>query len=200
MTEVAIHRQNRVGAGPLAPGDFTTYTYPFDDMPVFKSHLHPKFAILEAGRKLNEIDFVTSIQKSKDYPILTKVAEIYSAWTRPRPDQAMNDPSYNHDSDDDEDGDDGTNRSTVHTEAHRYGFRRRPNAPGSPKLGSKRSGGEPGKGARPYKRKRSVCFSEKTIVEHNREYGRGKWTREEISYWSKHCCPSKKFKKEALTM
>ena len=59
------------------------HDYPFENL-LPKSHIHPKFAILQD---------------------MDKVARLYMAWTRKRPARAMEDPTYNKpepDAEDDE--------------------------------------------------------------------------------------------------
>ncbi|KIJ23997.1 hypothetical protein M422DRAFT_56591 [Sphaerobolus stellatus SS14] len=113
MKTIAIHRQlgTQAADSELMPNDFVTYIHPFNAMPKLTSHLHPKFAILEAGRKLGVIAPPFLLEVVAEYPILQKALVIYAAWTCQCPADAQNDPSYNppdnHDGDDDDDGNNG---------------------------------------------------------------------------------------------
>ena len=37
------------------PKNSINLNYPYDDLPILKSHLHPRFAIFDAGRKLHRL-------------------------------------------------------------------------------------------------------------------------------------------------
>ncbi|KAK7686098.1 hypothetical protein QCA50_010910 [Cerrena zonata] len=62
MLDIPILRQDRESTAPgtaAVPDMFTIHTHPFTTLPPLTSHVHPKFAILETGRKLKEL-FKTS--------------------------------------------------------------------------------------------------------------------------------------------
>ena len=84
--------------GPGGRGD-DLYVYPYDDLPPLVSHLHPKFAIFDAGRKLKMFGNVSNqqvLEKFYDkYPELQKVWNLYRAWTRVPPIESLEDESYN---------------------------------------------------------------------------------------------------------
>jgi hypothetical protein len=97
---------------PVGPESFVNYIYPFADLPAFRSHIHPKFAILALGRKLSEMVANKARRKAFDevlekFPILEEVWGLYIAWTSPVDPKAVKaDKSYaapDYDSDDDED-------------------------------------------------------------------------------------------------
>ncbi|KAF8637443.1 hypothetical protein AX17_002808 [Amanita inopinata Kibby_2008] len=96
MRGVAIHRQNPIPTPgtPPKPEHFAIYTHPFENLPLLESHLHPKFAILEAGRKLDLLDADVLVSFLEGHLILKKVNQIYKAWTRQRPEDANKDKTY----------------------------------------------------------------------------------------------------------
>jgi hypothetical protein len=84
------------------PSQLKIYTYPFFTLPPLKSHLHPKFAIFDAGRKLKISRYNHSSSEAKSlqkvgehYPSLAKVLSLYNTWVEPIPNRAMEDESYN---------------------------------------------------------------------------------------------------------
>jgi hypothetical protein len=105
--------------------------YPYDKLPCLTSHIHPKFAIFDAGEKLEALGELSSSQQElrevlSGNPGLEKIRILYSAWIRTPPKDSVNDISYNDpnfvlayepeddgdDSDDPEDGD-YTNRTKI---------------------------------------------------------------------------------------
>ena len=82
----------------------TVYRYPYRTFPDLKSHLHPKFAIFDAGEKLKALvrKHKKSIQELRqlvdqlvcDYPAIADVQHLYNAWTQEIPDVAKEDLSY----------------------------------------------------------------------------------------------------------
>ncbi|KAF8635003.1 hypothetical protein AX17_004049 [Amanita inopinata Kibby_2008] len=194
MENVAIHRQNRIPSRErsLTSNDFTTYLDPFENLPMFESHLRPKFAILEAGRKMMfDLDWYKADFLKESYPILKKVLEIFGAWTHKRPDDAEYDKDYNPDPADD-DGDGDHERGSV-TSSRRTGPGRgekRKRQPDSPtpvskntRPNTKNTGGRQNKG---HKQGSSSGLSEKTLLE--QELGKGSWTRAAVKTWSEKCC------------
>ena len=82
------------------PSDFTIHFPPYHDMPLLTSHLHPRFVILEAGRKLSQETGTDAVETLvARYPILRKIIEVYKAWTAERPADAMDDGTYDHGTD-----------------------------------------------------------------------------------------------------
>ncbi|QRW08508.1 hypothetical protein RhiLY_07507 [Ceratobasidium sp. AG-Ba] len=58
------------------------YRYPFDDMPVIRSHVHPFFAILAAGESLVKHKYDWSTHGSKELRTsLPLCAALYRFWT-----------------------------------------------------------------------------------------------------------------------
>lgn len=64
-------------------------------MPLMTCHVHPRYALLEAGRKLTKRVKQEKLNELlEEYPLLKKVVQIYGAWTAKRPDNAMEDTGY----------------------------------------------------------------------------------------------------------
>lgn len=75
------------------------YRYPFRALPLLESHLHPKFAIYDAGRKLKTLAESSSTQDELkevllDYPSLGQVKILYDVWIQTPPRFALQDTSY----------------------------------------------------------------------------------------------------------
>jgi hypothetical protein len=70
--------------------------YPFDTLPLLESHLRPEFVIFDAGYKLADSD-QNLIQELVDVFTLrfSSIMALYSAWIRPPPAKAKEDPTYN---------------------------------------------------------------------------------------------------------
>jgi len=83
--------------------DFTIYTYPFNGFPLLKSHLHPKFAIFEAGRRLEFLEPTVFKSLLVKFPSLALIGELYGAWSRKPPAEWKTDISF-YDPDDTDDG------------------------------------------------------------------------------------------------
>ena len=70
------------GGGPVT---MPVHVYPCKTLPIIKSHLHPKFAIVNAGEKMYKL-LGTNLEDAKrvllDFPILKVVMDVYTAWTR----------------------------------------------------------------------------------------------------------------------
>ncbi|GJJ05914.1 hypothetical protein Clacol_000101 [Clathrus columnatus] len=205
MTEIVIHRQNRTPPQDttLASTDFITYVYPFADLPQFQSHLHPKFVILEAGRKLHATPNSTGIVVG--YPILTKVMQLYSAWTSALPPEAKDDERYDRPGGGDDDDDNNSkrdNRDDTATDGGRLRngkrYKRRgggsptPGAASGSESGKETSLGKPGNkcathgGPKSRQGKNSICLSEKILIEHERTSGKEKkWSSGAVRVWFK---------------
>jgi hypothetical protein len=87
----------------------TIHEYPFDKIPLLKSHLQPKFVIYNAGKKLAGLKNALLKKVIKDYPSTASMLSLYEAWMREPADDREEDPSYNLpdvNEDDDEDDDD----------------------------------------------------------------------------------------------
>jgi hypothetical protein len=76
------------------------YEYPYTSFPQLESHIHPKFAIFDAGSKLQKLfnedsDSNPVYEKIlKDYPSVSKIRRLYFAWIRPLPTNALEDKTY----------------------------------------------------------------------------------------------------------
>lgn len=97
MKEITIARQADIEV-PERPSDVTVHVYPFRTLPLLKSHLHPKFSILNAGYKLKKLrGIVRKFGYGREllqmllncWPFLKKIERIYQAWTRPLPRRAI---------------------------------------------------------------------------------------------------------------
>lgn len=87
--EVVVRRDN---------GTPTMHRYPFENLPLLKSHLHPKFAIFDAGRKLLKLDPPPYLKLIETFPSLSfsSVQDLYTTWTHDPPtNEAPRDQSYN---------------------------------------------------------------------------------------------------------
>ena len=74
---------------------FTTHYYPFETLPIIKSHLHPKFAIVNAGQKIQKLGTTNGKIFGRvvtDYPILGDLMRVYMAWLQPAD---LDDKSFN---------------------------------------------------------------------------------------------------------
>jgi hypothetical protein len=120
MQRLPIIRQIVRPSNPelMLPDDFVAHLYPFSSLPLLRSHLHPKFAIVYAGRILATTASTHMPQLTIDYPSLSHIVTLYSAWTRDPPPEA--DPlfklAYNNDNYDNYDDNpscgDSDNRTT----------------------------------------------------------------------------------------
>jgi len=106
------------------------HTHPFQSLPLLRSHIHPSFTILKAGRKLNACTGAEVDELRQNYPILHKVLSIYDAWTAPVPEDAEDDPTW--DPPDDDGNIPDAARSAQHTEYHRHVTRSKQRQPGNP--------------------------------------------------------------------
>ncbi|GJJ05926.1 hypothetical protein Clacol_000113 [Clathrus columnatus] len=174
MTKIAIHRQNRIPppGTVLGPTDFITHVFPFVNLPLFQSHLHPRFVILEAGRKM-----VTEPQTQNAitaHPILAKVLQLYLAWTCAPPPEAKIDESYHRLSGDDDskcsnDDDTDTNAGRLQS-----GWKRKREGRGGSFIldtsglekYKRTAHGEPER----RERNKSIRLSAKTLIEHEQTF------------------------------
>lgn len=95
MTTVPIHRQTLPMAeanpemGPPIPPTlgadaFTLHIHPYQTLGHLQSHIHPTFAIFNAGMKLAQMDKATLCEfLPSDRVLLCKIIKIYTKWTRP---------------------------------------------------------------------------------------------------------------------
>jgi len=74
----------QVGPPTLNVDPFTLYTYPYQTLGHLQSHIHPTFAIFNAGMKLAQMDKATLCEFLPcDRVLLYKIIKIYTKWTRP---------------------------------------------------------------------------------------------------------------------
>jgi hypothetical protein len=57
----------------LQPDAVAVHYYPFDTLQLLRSHLHPKYAIFEAGRKLGGLDASLATNLADRYPSLVGI-------------------------------------------------------------------------------------------------------------------------------
>jgi hypothetical protein len=151
-------------------------TYPFTSHPTLRSHLHPKFAILEAGRKLTSMKSY-HLKNLLCSPQLQQVVGIYHAWTRNdlpldwKDDVGFNPPLLSTNT--------GNTDSDDETVADRYGDRygrharrlEQQHSPGATESRADR------------KRKRETLSSQ-SIAQHRALLGRREWSSDQILSWS----------------
>jgi hypothetical protein len=73
------------------------HTYPYSSLPTLESHVHPKFIIFDAGRKLRTLMIENSdVLKNviDHYPSLSKVQNLYRAWIQEPPKISLKDKTY----------------------------------------------------------------------------------------------------------
>ena len=81
-------------------GEQVHHVYPYSTLPDLKSHLHPKFAIFDAGKKLDKLYKQDSRSNPvygkflEDYPNAQKTLQLYLAWIGPLPENALEDKTY----------------------------------------------------------------------------------------------------------
>ena len=112
---VQIPRESGDGEGG------TFHRYPYNELPLLKSHIHPKFAIFDAGRKLKRLEELTTSKREllrvlTDNPRLEKVQILYYSWTQKvsrdlLANKSYNDPNYVLVYEPEEDGDNGSDDS-----------------------------------------------------------------------------------------
>ncbi|CAA7270529.1 unnamed protein product [Cyclocybe aegerita] len=179
MQNVGISRQST--DNPPTPNSFTNYVYPFNEMPPLRSHIHPKFAILEFGRKLKKMSTAALVNALRHTPALADIYVIYEAWTRGVPSEDEDAESYKPapSDDDDQDMDPDFDGASIQTPAGRVqrtrSTRKRP-APDDPPSSS------------PLQRSRQLArLSLETLVDHDRDVGKGGWTKESLANWVATC-------------
>ena len=195
-------REDRVHI-PLEDDDGgTLLPYPYDKLPCLTSHIHPKFAIFDAGEKLEALGELSSSQQElrevlSGNPGLEKIRILYSAWIRTPPKDSVNDISYNDpnfvlayepeddgdDSDDPEDGD-YTNRTKIGLGNGTFPRPRTRSA-----VAAERSRKAPVA----VKRQKVLSgssnhnqrLSKATLTRFNQQFGEAVWTGDRIRGWSK---------------
>ena len=187
MEQVPITRQTVIPSGTrlLTPDDFATHVYPFQTLPLLKSHLHPKFAIINAGRKLATSSSAYSPQLMLDYPSLSHVLTLYLCWTRSPPPESDQDPAFHRpydddasdgdDEDEDDPRDDDYDDRTTRQLPCRNKKRARQVSPTTKRKRSKRT--NPASGS-----KRNL--SERAMVKHDQKFGKAEWS-DRIRKWTR---------------
>ena len=86
---------------PITTDHLSIHLHPFKTLPLFKSHIHPKFVIFNAGAKLVDLATADVSKLVKDFPGLSSIITLYNAWIRKLADNELNDLLFNDDHDDD---------------------------------------------------------------------------------------------------
>jgi len=184
MEQVPIIRQTVIPSRThlLTPDDFTTHVYTFQTLLLLKSHLHSKFAIINAGQKLATSSSAYSPQLMLDYSSLSHVLTLYLCWTQSPPPELDQDPApYDDDAldRDDEDEDDPRDGDYDDRTTHQLPRRNKKHAQQvspttkrkclkhtNPASGSKRN------------------LSKRAMVKHNQKFGKAKWS-DHICKWTR---------------
>ena len=106
-----LQRRNNITVDG-SPITWNNYDHPFDKLPLLESHIHPKFVIFNAGRKMHilQLQVQKVVNESVFSPRLGFVLHLYEAWIRTLPPNSKTDQSYLAPVDNkvtDDDGDDG---------------------------------------------------------------------------------------------
>ncbi|EKM76556.1 hypothetical protein AGABI1DRAFT_108650 [Agaricus bisporus var. burnettii JB137-S8] len=179
-----ILRQNE-HAPPPNGDQFRLHFYPFDTLPPFRSHLHPKFAIFELGRKFTKLiqqNPTAADAAFSSYPILSTIRIIYQGWTHQEVDKSSFE-EWKKKGNPDGDGDrQSESSSRTGYDSLRSGAKRR-------RTGNSSEQGSPtpaGKSSDIMQRANpsSETLSHETLIEHECVYGKGGWTQESLSGWA----------------
>ena len=205
MENVSITRRNVIDLPPNL-SQFSIHFHPFNTLPRFESHLHPKFVIFDAGKKLSKLAVTSQSVYGlfcDRYPIAEKIEVLYIAWTRDVPPIANKDPSYWVPDDGfcvtkDEvgevngevDGDDGDDSNYSD-----YGDNKTMSGRGKAWITQERRQAPDKWQAPPAKRQREVLsrsfshnqhlLSEVTLSSFNQQFRKAAWTDDRIREWSK---------------
>ncbi|KAF7759879.1 hypothetical protein Agabi119p4_11574 [Agaricus bisporus var. burnettii] len=183
MESYPILRQND-HARPLNKDQYTLHFYPFNTLPLFRSHLHPKFAIYELGRKfdgLTDKDQAAADAAVLSYPELDIIYRIYLRWSRPRKGPLFEEWKKKGRPDGDGDRQSESSSRTGYDSMRGSVKRRRTGSSseqGSPTPAGKSS--DVMQMANPS----SETLSHDTLIEHECIYGKGGWTQETLSGWA----------------
>jgi hypothetical protein len=95
MKHIAIVRKNGQGFNIPTREDFNFHFYPFEDL-IIRSHIHPRYAIYEAGRKLvHKAPKADANAFDQVHPELAnKIRVIYGQWCQPVPEKAEGDTRF----------------------------------------------------------------------------------------------------------
>ena len=105
MEELLIIRRDIIPTDgtPISLSHFSNHIFPFNTLPLLETHLHPKFVIFDAGRKLAGLNLqnFSSLQKLVELNVfpnlpnqLSTIADLYRAWILQPPAEAQEDPAY----------------------------------------------------------------------------------------------------------
>jgi hypothetical protein len=170
------------------------HRYPYSSLPLLECHVHPKFAIFDAGRKLKKMLFGDHLVKDalrralEDYPSLLKIQRLYRAWIQDPPSIALEDKTYVNPEfilvySEDGSGDDHSNDSDYD------------HANGQPK----RTRTIPGRGDGFHLYRRTLLLSKAALSRINQEFGETAWTADHIRQWSSDTSIPKKRKFQATS-
>lgn len=95
LFNLVVVRQEAITDDIPQEGDFSFHFHPFESLK-FRSHIHPRYAIYEMGRKLR---YKVSKEDAKLFEeahpdLFHKITAIYNCWTQPVPDNAENDDPF----------------------------------------------------------------------------------------------------------
>jgi hypothetical protein len=159
LENLSIVRQNSEG------DDGTIHRYPFDKLR-FESHVHPQFVIYNGGAKLENTNEQELDKIVEEFPALSSIIRVYSAWMRSLYDKELNDPSFNvpgpkgDDDDDDDDADDDDDDDYEDPPPSRGSKKRKALAPAESRQSLPRKGKAP---------------SRKALSAHNQLLGKSAW-------------------------
>ncbi|XP_006455583.1 hypothetical protein AGABI2DRAFT_180559 [Agaricus bisporus var. bisporus H97] len=179
-----IIRQNE-HAPPPNGDQFTLHFYPFDTLPSFRSHLHPKFAIFELGRKFIELierNPTAANAAFSSYPILHTIRIIYLAWSHLGVDKSLFE-EWKKKGNPDRDGDRQSESSSRTGYDSMRGSVKRKRTGSSSEQGSPTPAGK-SSDVMQMANPSSETLSHDTLIEHECIYGKGGWTQESLSGWA----------------
>lgn len=204
MRAITIPRQNSLGPA-VQPTDVTVHLYPFQTLPLLESHVHPKFIIFEAGRRMeglqNLISSLTPISQEAtrsverlvnglrtQWPAIERIERIYHAWVQ-RLDLSyiLADPTFNPPTLADPENDASKrNNNTLRTPPRerriadtKYPSPQRQNLPYGTRTSCKRQRDRMPSDPR--------ILSKRTLQSWDRAQGGKRWTRKSILSWSADC-------------
>jgi hypothetical protein len=176
----------------LTPKDFSIYVHPFESYPVIKSHLHPKFVILQTGIELDQMDLFARDNLLRQHPLLVKIYKLSTAWRS----------SYHVPEKPDEDqdfkgggrSDGGSNAGSERTLPGRFGRgkgqKRNYSDDGASEGSSSKqtrlnSGSIKGQRRMQSKMQSEDGLSQATLVDHHASVGEERWSTDKINSWAK---------------
>ncbi|KAF9483151.1 hypothetical protein BDN70DRAFT_990621 [Pholiota conissans] len=187
---------------------FTSYVHPYDNFPDLLSHLHPRFAILEFGRKMTSNADLFSDYQGQYSARIRSIFRIYTAWTSELPKNYEDSKSYkgsksdkaptSHDDNDRNDSDPSEpdhekgdpdyegrrpkgkkcSENDEGTEPRRVYFHRQRSGIDAQTPGLANTRGRYNRAG-----KQSTSLFQEALVEHEKQVGEGGWTTESVSNW-----------------